>query len=333
MHFLYAVLISCFALSAQASPLEKRTQRAFVLKTNGAWAEVTKLVNQGIIPNARSSRGWTLLHYSNDTELTKALIAQGADVNIQGAGIDPKLAPMRQFYRFWKPEDFLAKTMQDIVTKGKNFAPLHTVRNAEVAQILLTAGASPDIQDSYGRTPLHHANSLEMVQTLIQANADVNLVSKYGTSPLANAMDDFNDLGRAYGMEHYAPIIKLLIASGANPNTQDGAGHTALHVYNTTNPPEIVQYLLQHKADPFLKTTSGDNPLCYAIAGNAQKTALVYLSIYPLLIFEKCSQDRDMLQYAKAKASKSTQDFVAKSASIIQKELKKHLSKMPKTKP
>lgn len=310
------------ATNLPAGELEKRTERAFMLKTNGAWDQVTRLVKQGIIPNARGPRGWTLLHYSNDPALTRALIEAGADVNIQGAGIDPDLAPMRMLFRFWTPEDYMAKAMKDIAERGKDLAPLHTVRNPEVARILIEAGAQVNIQDAYGRTPLHHANTVDMVQVLIEAGADVNIVSSYGTSPLANAADDFRDLGVQHGLETYFPIMKMLLEAGANPNTQDNIGHTALHVYDKRNPPEIVTYLIDHGADPFLKTNFGDSPFCYAIADNRKNTVLAYLAARPGLVFDTCSEGRDILGYAQEKANADMQAFLLKAARLIIKDLR-----------
>ncbi|KAK7746927.1 SPT3 Dosage dependent suppressor of Ty-induced promoter mutations-like protein [Cytospora paraplurivora] len=48
-----------------------------------------------------------------------------------------------------------------------------------------------------------------------------------------------------------------LLVRGANPNVQDIGGYTPLHYAAMHNHPELVRRLIQHKADPTLKTRNG----------------------------------------------------------------------------
>lgn len=48
-----------------------------------------------------------------------------------------------------------------------------------------------------------------------------------------------------------------LLARGAKPDVQDVCGYTALHYAAMHNHPELVRRLIQHKADPTLRTTAG----------------------------------------------------------------------------
>lgn len=48
-----------------------------------------------------------------------------------------------------------------------------------------------------------------------------------------------------------------LLVRGANPNVQDIGGYTPLHYAAMHNHPELVRRLIQHKADPILKTRNG----------------------------------------------------------------------------
>ena len=87
-------------------------------------------------------------------------------------------------------------------------------------EMLLKAGANPDQPAGVNNwTPLLHAihkGRRESVRVLIQYGAKVNLEAG-GTTPLIMAA--------GYG---YAGIVKLLLASGADPMERDRDGYTAL---------------------------------------------------------------------------------------------------------
>jgi ankyrin repeat protein len=62
--------------------------------------------------------------------------------------------------------------------------PLHSARDAEVAQALLGAGALVNARDVFGRTPLHSAVSPDCVRVLVARGALVNAPDKEGRTPL-----------------------------------------------------------------------------------------------------------------------------------------------------
>ena len=94
--------------------------------------------------------------------------------------------------------------------------------NSNVINVLLNAGANPNIVDVDGFTCLHYAVhygfSKEVFQAIIDHRADVNATNKDNRTALMMACDDNNE-----------GIINVLLNAGANPNIVDVDGYTCLH--------------------------------------------------------------------------------------------------------
>lgn len=99
-----------------------------------------------------------------------------------------------------------------IVTKGRDYTWL---------SFLLGKGARPDIQTSQGETALFLAAQLgwtEGADLLLSAGAVVDLPNQRGETPLIMAVHARD-----------VPMVRLLLAHGANPNKTDhAAGYSAL---------------------------------------------------------------------------------------------------------
>lgn len=181
---------------------------------------------------------------------------------------------------------------------------------AAPAEALLDAGVSPDTRSPTGRTPLMEAaegGHVELIQLLLSAGADPNLVDDSGHSALllavrrdrrdaADALMEVADVDQqdthgnsalivAVRKNHHA-IAGALLAAGANVNRTNVDGQTALGIAKIRDDHRAVALLERHGgiAEGFVSTgratqgalqlvgaTPGDRPVWFIAAdrGNA----------------------------------------------------------------
>ena len=175
------------------------------------------LLNAGAKPEIVDDKGNTSLHWTciseSSKEKTQALIDHGADVNAKNR----------------KGQTVLMSAC------GKE--------NAVAINLLLNAGAKPDIVDDGGFTSLHAAcqagNSKETLQALIDHGADVNAANRKGHTVLMSACRKEN-----------AVAINALLKAGAKPEIVDDGGFTSLHkACHAGNSKETIQALIDHGVD------------------------------------------------------------------------------------
>ena len=189
---LHSIIKHVAAVSVKNTSNETTLMTAF-LKENGN--DINVLINAGVDPNIVDASGHTWLHASTDgdcgKEVLQAIMSHGVDVNAKTK--DSKTALM------------LA------CRKG----------NIDAINILLNAGADPNIIDASGHTCLHHAVagvcSKEVLLTIINYGADVNMKSKNNTTALMVASERGN-----------IEAITLLILARADTTIVDDYGHTWL---------------------------------------------------------------------------------------------------------
>lgn len=123
---------------------------------------------------------------------------------------------------------------------------------AEVARVLVTAGADVSIPDVTGYTPLHCAcmkGHLEIATILLDAGEDVNN-NGHGCTPVYVAADN-----------GHAHLVKELIRRGANPTSQTEEGTTGILAACFHGYLEVFRELVRTCKDPSVPNFRGHTPL------------------------------------------------------------------------
>ncbi|GMH36500.1 hypothetical protein BSKO_04368 [Bryopsis sp. KO-2023] len=127
-----------------------------------------------------------------------------------------------------------------------------SVGNAEIVDILTTAGAEVDSQTEINATALLVAaekGHLTVIETLVAAGADVSLRNRAGETALMYAAA--SDLPTA---------VALLVDNGADVNAQSRAKETALNFAAWFGSKSAVAALLEVDADPTIEDLVGLSP-------------------------------------------------------------------------
>jgi ankyrin repeat protein len=199
--------------------------------------------------------------HAEQIQIIKAWIEQGAEWpdslanEVELPPLDPKAISMVETLRAADRQAFNKMVAEDpklLNARGPEgstpfmYAVLYT--DAAALEWLIRQGADPNKRNDAGATALMWAAlDLEKTRVLVAHGADVNARSDDARTPLMVAA------GRPGG----APIVKLLLAHGANPNptSNPSAESSPLLEASLAGDAEIMQALLDHGAD--LKDIAG----------------------------------------------------------------------------
>ncbi|MGD2133044.1 MAG: ankyrin repeat domain-containing protein [Maricaulaceae bacterium] len=236
-------------------------------------------------------------------ELARLLIDAGADVNVQTpAGLEPRARLPAEnggskgegIVRGGWPEHGMRAAIP-----GAKTPLLYAVRegSAEIAQMLLDAGAEIERADANGTTPLISAlvnDQMDAALVLIEAGADINAVDWYGQTPLWAAVDVRNrdvpgpTRDNEVDREAVLEVIRILLDEGAEVNARvqeypperrwivglgslswvDFTGQTPFLRAALAGDVTVMRLLLDHGADPNIDTFTGTSPLMAAAGVN-----------------------------------------------------------------
>ena len=146
---------------------------------------------------------------------------------------------------------------------------------ADIAKLLLEAGASHSIQDCTGSTPFCEAvyhNQIQLVHLLSEFGADVDMVNSFGWTPLHVAAFQGN-------LEMVVKLLEL----GVDITRVTPEGYTAMHMAAMTGKRAVVMHLLEEGVSPSFVEASPIQgsctpcPLFLAVIGHFKSVANKFL--------------------------------------------------------
>lgn len=158
----------------------------------------------------------------------------------------PGTAELKKFLEAYKNDRDL-KVVFDLKRGESKTTVLHEVVNfnIDVLDLLLKAGANPNVQDKYGKTPLHYVadNSGshecdESISCLLEQGARVDIQDNYGNTPLHYAAD-----------RGYVEGTELLVEKNQGINITNKDKNTALHLALYNKDVRISECILDEKRE------------------------------------------------------------------------------------
>jgi ankyrin repeat protein len=211
-----------------------------------------------------NKKGQTLLHYAadiGDLDLTKFAVENGADISKKDwKDNSPTYYAANNIYRSpsnWTLLEYLAENGADIMeneASGGEPLILYAAKHEDAATVSMLIKHGISVHTARGYTALFDVKSAEIAQVLIDAGADVNAKSIYERipTPVFEYCDD-DDLD----------ILKLLIEAGADLEVRDGEGNTPL-LKAVRYDNEAAILLMDAGADIHVRNNEGYTPLLLA---------------------------------------------------------------------
>lgn len=220
---------------------------------------VNLLINNGADINIQGMEGMTALIYAvilNQKEIIKLLLNHNADITLKFGDLTALDIAFTES-KIEKIKDSTIETLISLSAKNINLAELYLFSsNLNFIEIALKNGADINAKSSSNLTCLEMASNDQLVnhiQLLIEHNA-INKEIDYAGKALLFAVENKNKT-----------IIEILLRNGANTDTQDANGFTALMISIYYDNQDIFELLMKYNKDINIQNTSGETALHYAV--------------------------------------------------------------------
>ncbi len=251
------------------------------------------LLDRKVALNIRNRKGEAPLHRAfalGWLEGAGLILSAQADPNIRDAdNRTPLHIPMPEQIRLAGTRLLIKHNADPSLKDNAGNTPLHIAVNAgypvDILSTLVSAGAPVNAANAAGDTPLIisvRSGNLVFAAPLISNGADLFMLNLAKESALSLAVgagskavdaivtrsnvtqrDNLGNsiLSTAVGLKGSGEIISLILSRGADPNTRNNSGDSALHIAVRENLEEQGRILLNAKADIFGTNTKGESPL------------------------------------------------------------------------
>jgi ankyrin repeat protein len=201
------------------------------------------------------------------------------------------------------------KTIVDIQNRSGDTALMIAARRHSInpdfihmTQLLLEAGANPNIKNYYNESALFFISSRnrheDIIKLLLDYKADPNITDDHSITPLMVASLD----------GHINNIITLLHSKKIKIDAKDFQGDTALMYASSLGHLNVIKVLLEAGANPLLKNNKGQTALDIAKKGNHTHTVRFLEKYIALMPFVTAAQLQD-----KTKTKHLPMDLVRKT--------------------
>jgi len=235
---------------------------------------VESLLKSGVDVNIRSEKQKLTPLISaaccGSLEAVKALLKASADIDAQSSTGNTAL-----MLAIDRGKIDVALTLieagANLEIKGqKGWTALHNAASGgdkgykEVAEALIKHNASVDALSETLLTPLHEAagkSLVDLVRLLVDAGADVNARDKFSNTPLRMCASNAQSFAN---LETFKQSVQILLDAGADINSGTTINTTSLHSVVKWGNIDAVKFMLEHGADPNIRTTKGELPIDFA---------------------------------------------------------------------
>lgn len=267
-------------------------------------AMVSYLISRGDDINIQDEPGNTPLHIAirmRNIDIAKFLLLNNADVNTQDYNGN---TPMHESITVSGQDALLSMLIEkgaDVNHKNNDgITPLHmaAIFSADIkqSQILIENGAKIDERDKNGNSVLLlalEANNRELAELLRWKGADIYATNNQENMPASIVLRKDRDTidwffnkqiinkrdNEGLSVLHHAILIpvsaeslKALFEKGADVNSRDLYGNTAMHLAVKGNKLELAKILLEENGDAFIDNESGESPLLLAFKEGSETT-------------------------------------------------------------
>lgn len=203
----------------------------------------------------------------DEEKVVRELLDQGADPNIGEAGYGESVLSRAARNGNLRMVKLLVERGADVNRARfcEDDKPLHNAvrddRNAEMVRYLIRKGANVNEQGDEGGIPLFHATPQNTL-ILLEKGANPNFDFEFGNyTPLAMCFNNYRENQDPDKDRKIMEKARILIKYGAKINVKEGFYLSALHQAINTGNPTLVQFVLEHGANPNIKDQEGRNAL------------------------------------------------------------------------